>query len=381
MNVILEQRPTRLPLTRASDALGLNRSTLYARQRRATHAERPPQRSRKTAIQPRALSLRERAKVIQLLHSKPYADQPPAEVYQRLLEQNQYLCSVSTMHRILRSLGENGERRNQRSTQHHAVPRLLAQAPNEVWTWDITKFPLVRRGVYLSLYVILDLFSRFVVAWMVSLKENSALSKQLMEEAIARYCIKPNQLTLHQDRGSPMIAHGYLDQMRELDVTCSHSRPRVSNDNPFSESQFKTQKYQPDYPGRFQDVHHARNWCEGYFAWYNFEHHHSGLAGFTPEQVFTGRYVQIAERKQKALDGRYALNPERFVIGRPAVKMPEKSVAINPISDSEREVAENDCVNFPTLSAAGYENTKVIHGSAAPSKAQSRAVGNLGNGK
>ncbi|MBV1877792.1 MAG: DDE-type integrase/transposase/recombinase [Pseudomonadales bacterium] len=188
------------------------------------------------------------------------------------------------MHRILRSLGENGERRNQRPAVHNAVPRLLAEAPNEVWTWDITKLPLIRGGVYLSLYVVLDLFSRFVVAWMISLKENSALSQQLMTEAITRYSIQPNQLTLHQDRGSPMRAHGYLEQMRELDVTCSHNRPRVSNDNPFSESQFKTQKYQPDYPGRFNGMSHARNWCEDYFDWYNFEHHHSGLAGYTPER-------------------------------------------------------------------------------------------------
>jgi putative transposase len=228
---------------------------------------------------------------METLHSVPYRDQPPTEVYQRLLEQEQYLCSVSTMHRILRGLRENGDRRHQRPAQHHAVPRLLAKAPHDVWTWDITKLPLVRRGMYLSLSVVLDLFSRFVVAWMVSLKENSALSKQLMDEATARYSIEPGQLTLHQDRGSPMIAHGYLDLLRDLDVTCSHSRPRVSNDNPFSESQFKTQKYQPDYPGRFTDVLHARRWCEGYFGWYNFEHHHSGLAGFTPEQVFTGCYT------------------------------------------------------------------------------------------
>jgi len=354
MNTVLEQRPQRLPLVQACFALGLNRGTIYARQHRAANDEPVARRSRKKSIQPRALSSEERINVIKVLHSKPYADQPPAEVYQRLLEQGQYLCSVSTMHRILRSLGENGDRRNQRQAQHHAIPRLLAQAPNEVWTWDITKLPLIRHGVYLSLYVVLDLFSRFVVAWMISLKENSALSKQLMDEAIARYSIQPNQLTLHQDRGSPMTAHGYLDQMRELDVTCSHSRPRVSNDNPFSESQFKTQKYQPDYPGRFSSVGHARNWCEEYFAWYNFEHHHSGLSGFTPEQVFTGRYTEIAKQKQQVLDERYALNPERFVVGRPTVKMPAQTVAINPIAESEGELADNDCVNFPTLTAAGY---------------------------
>ena len=242
MNAVLLQCPEKLPLARACHALGLNRSTVYVRQKRADN-EDPPRHSRKHSVQPRALSAQERATVIETLHSAPYRDQPPTEVYQRLLEQEQYLCSVSTMHRILRSLRENGDRRHQRPAQHHAVPRLLAKAPHDVWTWDITKLPLVRRGIYLSLYVVLDLFSRFVVAWTVSLKENSALSKQLMDEATAHYSIEPGQLTLHQDRGPPMIAHGYLDLLRDLDVTCSHSRPRVSNDNPFSESQFKTQKY------------------------------------------------------------------------------------------------------------------------------------------
>jgi len=352
VKVVTEQRPSRLPLSRACDALSLNRSVIYARQCRAVNDK--PARSRQHSLQPRALSVEERDNIVSVLHSKTYANQPPSEVYQRLLEHNQYLCSVSTMHRILRALGENGERRNQRPAQHHAVPRLLAQAPNEVWTWDITKLPLARRGVYLSLYVVLDLYSRFVVAWMISLKENSALSTQLMAEAVARYRIQPKQLTLHQDRGSPMIAHGYLDQMKALDVTCSHSRPRVSNDNPFSESQFKTQKYQPDYPGRFRGTGHARHWCEDYFDWYNFEHHHSGLAGFTPAQVFTGRYRAVAKQKRQVLDESYARHPERFVKGRPEVKMPPAFVAINPIVESELETEKSDVVNFPTISAAGY---------------------------
>ena len=352
MNTVIAQRPSRVPMVTACHALGLNRGTVYARRKRAASGE-PPRRSRKASVQPRALSLAERETVIDTLHSEPYRDQPPAEVYQRLLEQEQHLCSVSTMHRILRSTRENGDRRAQRPAQHNAIPRLLAEAPHDVWTWDITKLPLLRRGVYLSLYVVLDLFSRFVVAWMVSLKENSALSKQLMDEATARYRIRPGQLTVHQDRGSPMIAYGYLDLMRELDVTCSHSRPRVSNDNAFSESQFKTQKYQPDYPGRFDTIAHARRWCEDYFRWYNFEHHHSGLAGFTPEQVFTGRYREVAEQKQRALDARYAQNPERFVRGRPIVALPPNSVAINPITPGDDQPAA-DRVNFPTLTAAGY---------------------------
>jgi putative transposase len=146
--------------------------------------------------------------------------------------------------------------------------------------------PTYRRGVYLNLYVVLDLFSRFIVAWMISGKENAALAQQLIQEAVERYRIDAGELTLHQDRGSPMIARSYLDLMGDLGVTCSHSRPRVSNDNPFSESQFKTKKQQPDYPGRFEGIAHAQQWNRGYVDWYNFEHHHSGLAGFTPEQVY-----------------------------------------------------------------------------------------------
>jgi len=340
-------------MTQACQVLALNRSTLYARRHRAANDE-PINRSRLLAVQPRALSADERATVIETLHSADYSDQPPAEVYQSLLEQNRYLCSISTMHRLLRGVKESGERRHQRPAQHHAIPRLLATAPNEVWSWDITKLPLVRRGIYLSLYVVLDLFSRFVVAWMVSVKENSALARQLMDEATARYNIAPGQLTIHQDRGSPMIAHGYLDLMQSLDVTCSHSRPRVSNDNAFSESQFKTQKYQPDYPGRFDHPAHARNWCEDYFDWYNFKHHHSGLSGFTPVQVFTGCYLDVAKSKQRALDERYARNPERFVKGPPRVSMPPASVAINPITPDGDGVITDDRVNFPTLTAAGY---------------------------
>ena len=353
MKAVLGQGPEAVPLARACQALGLNRSTVYARQKRAAN-EDSPRHSRKHSAQPRALSAQERATVLETLHRAPYRDQPPTEVYQRLLEQEQYLCSVSTMHRILRQLNESGERRQQRPAQHHAVPRLLASAPHDVWTWDITKLPLSRRGMYGSLYVVLDLFSRFVVAWMVSMKENSALSKQLMDEATSRYRIEPGQLTLHQDRGSPMIAHGYLDLLRELDVTCSHSRPRVSNDNPFSESQFKTQKYQPDYPGRFNDVSHARRWCECYFGWYNVEHHHSGLAGFTPQQVFTGCYHEVARQKQRALDARYERHPERFVRGRPTVAMPPETVAINPIAEAGEDSMNDARVNFPTLAAAGY---------------------------
>jgi putative transposase len=167
-----------------------------------------------------------------------------------------------------------------------------------------------------------------------------------MNEAVRRYAIEPAQLTLHQDRGSPMTAHGYLDDMKQLDITCSHSRPRVSNDNPFSESGFKTLKYQPDYPGKFDTPVHARDWCAQYYHWYNFEHHHSGLSG---------RYRDIADLKQAALDRRYTSNPERFVHGSPRVKRPLQSVSINPLTVDQISQGMSDAVNFPTLVAAGYK--------------------------
>jgi putative transposase len=262
------------------------------------------------------------------------------------------------MHRIMREHGENGERRAQRAAQHNAIPRLIAQAPNEVWTWDCSKLATRARSVYLTLYVVLDLFSRFVLAWMVSRKENSALAQQLMAEATARYRIDAGQLTIHQDRGAPMTADRYIDLMSEMGVVLSHSRPRVSNDNAFSEAQFKTQKYQPDYPGRFDHGAHARTWCESYFDWYNFDHHHAGLAGYTPEQVFTGRYRGVAQAKQLALDARFAQHPERFVAGPPTAELPPARVVINPVTPEQIAAGATEQVNFPTLPRVATAQSK-----------------------
>lgn len=352
MMLVTGHKPDTLPLAIACRALKLNRSTVYVWQRRPL-PPRPPRLARQQCRQPRALSPAERQVVQETLHSEDFADQPPAQVYAQLLEQGRYLCSVSTMHRVLRSAGEQGERRPQRPAQHHAIPRLCATRANEVWTWDVSKLPTQRRGEYLSLYVVLDLFSRFVVAWMVSRKENSALARQLFDEATSRYHVAAGQLTVHQDRGAPMIARGYLDMMSELGVTCSHSRPRVSNDNAFSESQFKTMKYQPDYPGRFESLAHSRQWCAEYFDWYNFSHHHSGLASYTPEQVFTGRYRDIAVTRQQALDEQYRHHPERFVKGAPKASLPPTKVVINPVETEEGNDQLATLVNFPTLAAAG----------------------------
>ena len=358
MITTLDERPAYVPLAQACRVLGINRSTVYAwRQRRGGHSNKAAT-SRRHCRQPRALCAEERARMLEIAHSEPYRDQPVYEIYHDLLQQGIYLGSLSTWYRQLRKANESGDRRPQRAPQHHAVPRITARAANEAWTWDISKLPTRRRGDYLNLYVVPDLYSRFIVAWMISHKQNAALAQQLMQETVERYGIAHGALTLHQDRGSPMIARSYLDLMGELGVTCSHSRPRVSNDNPFSESQFKTSKYQPDYPGRFEDISHARQWYSAYVDWYNLEHHHSGLAGFTPEQVFTGRYHAIAKVRQQALDQSFEAHPGRFTRGRPKVAMPPASVSINPVQPDDDDPAPYSVVNFPTLSAADDTSTK-----------------------
>lgn len=351
--IVLDSRPDHVPLSMACEALGLNRSTVYAWRRRGQKAPTDPaKRSRKNAPQHRALPAAERDAVLAKLNQPEFWDQTAYQVYHTLLDREEHLCSLSTMYRVLREANQTGERRNQREPQSHAIPRLTATRPNEVWTWDISKIATHRRGKYLNLYVIMDLYSRYVVSWMVSRKENSQLAQQLLQETLTRYGLDESSVTLHQDRGSPMIAQSFLDLMADLGVVCSHSRPRVSNDNPFSESQFKTAKHQPDYPGRFVSIEHARLWFSDYFSWYNHEHRHSGLNGFTASQVFTGQYERVAKTRQSALDAYYDKHPERFVRGKPKAKLPAQAVHINPITSDEAGACMSTAVNFPTLPSA-----------------------------
>lgn len=343
--------PDRVSQRMACDVLAICRNTFRQAYRQHTFCgpPQPTNRSRRHSRQPNALSDAERQQVLAALNSETYCNQPPVEVYYHLMEQGVYLCSSSSMHRILRVEQLQGERRPQRAPQSHAIPRLKACAPHEVWTWDIAKLATQKRAGYLSLYVVMDLFSRYIVAWMLSRKENSALASQLMIEASQRYAISENTLTLHQDRGAPMTAHCYLDLLSELAITASHSRPRVSNDNPMSEAQFKTLKYQPDYPRRFDDYDHAQRWCQDYVRWYNTAHHHSALAGFTPQQVFTGEYRVLAEARQQVMDQAYRQHPGRFAKGRSIIKMPPEAVYINPIPEDADETTAESGVNFPTL--------------------------------
>lgn len=328
MDLVEENNDPAVPVSAACAALGVSRASLY----RSTRPAAPPKAWARTPS-PRRLSDAERAGVMDALHSPQFADQPPAEVYATLLSRGIYLASIRTMYRLLAALGETKERRNQRLPQVHAMPSLTATAPNQVWTWDITKLATMRVGIFLHAYVIIDLFSRFVVGWMVANKECKHLAAQLFAETIARHGVEPG-LTVHADRGSSMKSDTLAQLLATLGAQRSFSRPHVSNDNAFSEAGFKTMKYQPDYPGRFESELHARGWLEPFFGWHNEHHHHSGLALFTPAEVFFNRVEQVRVDRQAALDAAYAAHPERFPAGAPQVALPPSEVSINPLTSA-----------------------------------------------
>jgi transposase InsO family protein len=316
----------------------------------------------------RRLSQAERAEVLEVLDSERFIDQPPREVYASLLEEGRFLCSIRTMYRLLGERGSLCERRDHRQRVQHAVPRLVATGPNQVWTWDISKLATFTSGVFLNLYVILDLFSRYVVAWMIAERENSALAKQLFAEAISRYGIEPGTLLVHQDRGAPMTANGFAELLSALGVDRSYSRPRVSNDNPHQESLFHTVKYQPDFPGRFHAVRPARHWFHDFFGWYNDEHHHDGLNLFTPADVFFGRVDVVAARRREALHAAFAQHPERFVRGLPIVKLPPDRVELNPLDPGEEPITADRIITARDAELASLwtpaprtSTTPVIH--------------------
>jgi putative transposase len=244
---------------------------------------------------PLALSLKERDTVLSVLHEERFIDRAPREIYASLLDESTYLCSVRTMYRILEKEGELKERRNQLSRPHYTKPELLATAPNQIWTWDITKLKGPVKWTYYYLYVILDIFSRYVVGWMVAHRELSSLARKLIKETIKKQSVQPGQLLIHADRGSSMTSKQVAFLLADLGVTKSHSRPSVSNDNPYSESQFKTMKYRPEFPDRFGSIEDARVFSQTFFPWYNTEHYHSGLALLTPEDVHYGRAANIVE--------------------------------------------------------------------------------------
>jgi putative transposase len=306
----------------ACDALGLPRASWYrGRQPAAVARPRP--------TPPRALDPLERQGILDLLHTR-FIDQAPAQVHATLLDEGTYLCSPRTMYRFLDAAHEIKERRDQVRRPHYAAPELLATRPNEVWSWDISKLLGPAKWTYFYLYVVLDIFSRYVVGWMIAPHESAALAERFIAETCAKHGIAPGQLTLHADRGGAMRCKPVALLLADLGVTKTHSRPHVPDDNPFSEAQFKTLKYCPQFPERFGSIEDGRAFGQVFFPWYNHEHYHSGLGFLTPAVVHFGHAVAVRDQRQHVLAAAYAAHPERFVHGRPQPAALPTAAWINP---------------------------------------------------
>jgi putative transposase len=296
--------------TAALATVGADRATWYRHHRQSPA---PPRPERVATPQPRALSEVERKEIKRTLESDEFVDEAPATVYAKLLDQGTYLASISTMYRVLHEHDEVRERRRQATHPAHKKPELIATEANSVWSWDITKLHGPEKWTYYYLYVILDIYSRYAVGWMLARAERAELSKRLISESIAKQGVTKDQLTVHSDRGSPMIAKGVAHLLADLGVTKSLSRPHVSNDNPFSESQFRTFKYRPDFPDRFGSFEDGQAHCARFFRWYNDDHRHSGIGLHTPADMHYGRAQAIREQRGVVLLDAYAKHPERFV--------------------------------------------------------------------
>lgn len=319
----MDEAPAQLSKQALCQALGVARSQLYRqRQPVAARPPRPPS--------PRALTKEERTTVRETLNSPRFQDQAPRQVFATLLDEGTYLCGWSTMYRILREHAEVRERRDQLRHPAYSRPELLATAPRQLWSWDITKLKGAQPWTYYYLYVIMDVFSRYVVGWMVMEREAATLAEAFIGETCAKEGIAPEQLTLHADRGSSMTSKTVAQLLMDLGVTKTHSRPHVSNDNPYSEAQFKTLKYRPTYPTEFGSVADARAWTRQFVEWYNQQHHHSGLGLLTPAVVHHGQSEEVRSRRQAVLTAAHLAHPERFAKGAPRPPTLPSAVWINP---------------------------------------------------
>lgn len=321
----MEQLAETVGVSAACQALDVPRSSLY-RTRKVTEPPVAPA----AVVSPRALQPTEKVEVRQILNSERFADQAPREVYASLIDEGKYLCSWRTMYRILDENQEVRERRNQLRHPQYTKPELLATQPNQLWSWDITKLLGPTKWTYYYLYNILDVFSRYSVGWLIAERESATLAEELIAATCVRQGIQAGQLTIHADRGSSMSSKPVALLMADLGVTKTHSRPHVSNDNPFSEAQFKTLKYRPDYPERFGCQADARTWAAAFFRWYNYAHHHSALGLLTPADVHFGRAQTVLDQRQQVLHVAYLKNPERFVKGPSRPALVPTAVWINP---------------------------------------------------
>jgi putative transposase len=327
VTAIVEECAKAVGIRSACEALGVSRASHY---RWIEHrVPRPPKRR----TGGRALPPEERAHVLQVLHEPRFADLAVPQVHAQLLDEGEYHCSVRTMYRMLTQAGENRERRNLR-TYDAVKPELLATRPNELWSWDITKLLGPQKWTYYYLYVMLDVFSRYVVGWMLAYRESKQLARRFIADTCKKQSIMPGQLTLHADRGSSMTSKPVAFLCADLGITKTHSRPHVSDDNPYSESQFKTLKYRPEFPRRFGCIEDGRGFCRDFFDWYNLEHRHSALAMLTPHDVHHGLAQQRIAARAETMQRAFLAHPERFPHGAPTPKLPNKEVWINkPKSD------------------------------------------------
>ena len=315
----------------ACEALQVPRATFY----RHHNANSNPCRQN-IAVRPQppqALDAGERQAVIEILHSERFLDDTPYQIYATLLDEGQYHCSIRTMYP--KQHGSVIERRKHVQRPHYAKPELLATAPNEVWSWDITKLKGPVKWTYFYLYVILDIFSRYVVGWMVAHREQDALARRLVEESCMKQNIEPGQLTVHADRGPSMNSKVVAHLLADLGITKTHSRPHVSNDNPYSEAQFKTLKYSPQFPDRFGSIQDARSFCQPFFNWYNKEHRHSGIALMTPEQVHFGLTGDVHRQRTQTLKEAFEKYPNRFKYKMPLAELPPNAAWINKPSTQQ----------------------------------------------
>jgi putative transposase len=337
MTAAVQSAPELGPIV-VCEALGVSRASLH----RLRNPPAAPAEPRVRASSPRALTADERLIVLGHLHSERFQDRSPTEVYGTLLDEGVYCCSIRTLYRLLAVEGETRERRDQLTHPAYHKPQLLATEPNQLWSWDITKLLGPAKWTYFYLYVILDVFSRYVVGWMIADREGKELARQFIAETCAKEQIVPGQLNIHADRGAAMTSKPVAFLLGDLGVTKTHSRPHVSDDNPFSESQFKTLKYRPEFPDRFGSLQDARSFCQVFFPWYNTEHHHSGLGLMTPEVVHTRRAEHVRDLRQQTLDVAYATHPERFVRKPPQPPALPTAVWINPPDKPESALADSE---------------------------------------
>lgn len=340
MNSVAEHAE-QIEVTTLCQSLGLSRASYY-------RAKNPPCKSPpgERPIPTRSLSEHERQHVLDELRSERFVDMAPAEVHATLLDEGFYYCSIRTMYRILDAYKEVKERRRQTQHPKYVKPQLIANSPNQVWSWDITKLLGPVKWTYFYLYVVLDIYSRYVVGWMLAERESAVLAERLLKETCQKQEIVENQLTLHADRGSSMRSKPVALMLSDLGVTKTHSRPHVSNDNPFSESQFKTMKYRPEFPKHFGSIQDARAFCQDFFLWYNNEHRHSGIGLLTPQMVHYGHAEQVLTFRQEILNKAYERHPERFVNQKPKPSELPETVWINP---PEQSVATPELhTNFDT---------------------------------